>query len=92
LGLLFEHPERIVQRGHAIPTKFHVVIQAATNDMQMRVVKSGNNPASVEVNNSRVGSSFVLFLIVHADYAAIFDNKVRRLRVLWIERSDPSIV
>src|SRR5207249_2286463 len=50
LCLLPQHSQPIRERRNAVPAEFHVEIEAATNDMKVRVVQPGNDTATVEVN------------------------------------------
>ena len=50
-GLLLEHGERGGQRRHSVPSQFHVEVEAASDEMQMRVVEARNHPASAEIDH-----------------------------------------
>src|SRR5579863_4275229 len=49
--LLLEHTQRIGERRHAIPAKFHVVIQAAPDRVHVRIVKTGDHRSAVSIND-----------------------------------------
>ena len=53
--MLFEQTHGIAQRRHAFPTQFHVVIQAATDQMQMAVVQARYHAATIQIDDFGVG-------------------------------------
>ena len=92
LRLFPEHPQSVGQRRHAVPAKFHVIIQSAANDVQMRVVQSGNHAPAFEVNHFGVRPGLIFLRVIHADDAAVFDGKIGRFGIFRIERGDASVV
>ena len=71
LCLFLQHPQSIRERRHAIPAELHVVVQAAANHMEMRVVEAGNDAAPIEVNDLCRWAAFVLLGAVHGHDPAI---------------------
>src|SRR5687767_9907856 len=61
--LLLQHPQAVCERRDTIPTQFHVVIQPAANDVQMRIVQTWDNAAALEIDRLRVRSTFVFLCI-----------------------------
>ena len=49
--LLLEHTQRIGERRHPIPAKFHVVIQAAPDRVHVRIVETGDHRSPVSIND-----------------------------------------
>ncbi|MNN52637.1 hypothetical protein D3C81_1673480 [compost metagenome] len=51
LGLVLEHAQGIGQRRHAFPAQLQVVIEAAADQVQVRVVEPGDHRALVQVDH-----------------------------------------
>ena len=92
MRLFLQHAQAVGQRRHAVPAQFHVVVQSAANDVQVRVVQAGNDAAALEVDDLRVRAAFVILRVVHADDAAILDGEIRGFGIVWVERGDASVV
>ena len=92
LRLFLQHAQSVGERWHAVPAQFHVVVQSAANDVQVRVVQSGNDAAAFEVNHLRVWPALILLRVVHADDAAVLDGEIGRFRILRVERGDAAVV
>ncbi|MNK42665.1 hypothetical protein D3C87_613560 [compost metagenome] len=54
VGLILEHAQGVGQRRHAFPAQFEVVVQTATDQVQVRVVETRNDAATVHVDHLRV--------------------------------------
>ncbi|MNO89551.1 hypothetical protein D3C76_810390 [compost metagenome] len=51
VGLLLEHAQGVGQRGHAFPAQLQVVVEAAADQVQVRVVETGDHRALVQVDH-----------------------------------------
>jgi hypothetical protein len=91
LRLLFEHAQGIRERRDAVPSQFHVVIEAAANDVEMRVVESGDDPAAVQADYFP-GSALECFRIIEGDDPSVFDSETDGFRVFRVESGDASVV
>src|SRR3984893_3150804 len=90
--LLAQHVQREAQRGHPFPAQLHVVVQPAANDVQMRIIETGNDSSSFKVDDFRLRSSLEFRGIVDpckfvADYHYLSSR-----RMAWIERRDSSVL
>ena len=92
LRLFLQHSQSVGERRHAVPAEFHGVIQSAANDVQMRVVETGNHPATVQVNRLRAWPALITLSVVHTNNAAIRDGEVFRLGIFRVERGDAPIL
>src|SRR6516225_8149260 len=52
--LLFQHPQGVCQRWHPIPTQLHIVVQATSNGMHMRIVEARNYGSVLGINQFRI--------------------------------------
>ncbi len=50
-GLVLEHAQGVGQRGHAFPAQLQVVVEAAADQVQVRVVQAGDHGALLEVDH-----------------------------------------
>jgi hypothetical protein len=48
-----QHAECVTQRRHAIPAQFEIEIQTAPNHVKMRIVETGNDRASLQIDAAR---------------------------------------
>ena len=64
----------------------------SADDVEVRVVETGNDAAVAKVEDLRVRSALVVFRVVHANDAAILDGKILCLGMLWVERGDAPVV
>jgi len=53
-GLRLQHAQRVRQRGHAFPAQFQVVVQAAADQVQVRIVEAGDGGAPIQVDEPAV--------------------------------------
>ena len=76
VGLVLEHAQGIGQGRHAFPAQFKVVVQPATNQVQVRVVEAGNYGAALEVDDlgaaAAQGHGFAVG--THGDKAPLVDG------------------
>src|SRR5881296_3206090 len=56
-SLLLEQAERVGKRWHSVPTKLHVVVEAAADRMHVRIVKTRDHRSASEIDCFSVGSS-----------------------------------
>ncbi len=49
--LLPQHAERIGEAGHVLPSHFHVVVEAAADQMCVTVIQAWNDPSSTKVDH-----------------------------------------
>ena len=90
-GLLLEQSQSIRERRHTVPAELHVVVEAAADDVQVRIVEAGNDAAIVEVNCQRVWTASHL-RVIYANDAAVCNGKACGFRMFRIERGDLSVV
>ncbi len=67
LRLLLQHPQRIRQRRHAVPTQLHVVVKPAADRMHVRVVEAGNHCPATEIDDFGLRRSMAHDFFVRAD-------------------------
>ena len=93
LGLFLEHAQRIGQRGHTFPAQFEVVVQPATDQVQVRVIETRNDTATFEVNYLRVRTTQGHRLSIGADRhkAALANGNGAGLRVVAIDSMKSAI-
>jgi hypothetical protein len=75
-GLVLEHAQGVGHRRHAFPAQFQVVVQAAADQVQVRVVEAWDHRALFEVDDLR-GGAFVghgLGVVAHRDELAVLDG------------------
>src|ERR1044071_8799683 len=84
------HSQSVSQRRHAVPAEFHVVVQSAANDMQVRIVEARNDAPTIEVDDHCVRSR--LEVRVNADNSAILDGEPCGCGMLRVERGDSTIL
>src|SRR5512138_3017126 len=60
--------------------------------MEVRIVQAGNDAATLEVNNLRVGAALVTVRVVHAGNASVPDRDVAGFAMFRVERSDVYVV
>ncbi len=79
ISLVLEHAQRIGQGRHTFPAQLEVVVQAATDEVQVRVVEAGNHGAALEVDHLRTAATQGHGLTVGADRhkAALVDGDGR---------------
>src|SRR5438045_861966 len=53
LSLVAQHAQRVREGRHAVPAQFHVVVEAATDRMHVRVVETWNHRSPLGVNHFR---------------------------------------
>ena len=58
----------------------------------MRIVQSGDGPATFEVDDFGVRSALVLLCVIHTHDTAVFDSDVCRFGIARIECGDVAIV
>src|SRR5438094_7040914 len=92
LCLVFQHPQSVRKGRHTIPAQLDIVVQPATNDVQVRIVQTRNYSSSFKINDLRIRSGLIFFRVVHADDAAILNGKISRFRTLGIERRDAPVM
>src|ERR1051325_6228127 len=85
LRLVLEHTQAVGEGRHAVPTELHIIVQPAANDVQVRVVETGNATAAFQVDDLRVWSTFVFLCVVNADNAAIFDGDIAGFWILGVQ-------
>lgn len=75
-GLVLEHAQGIGHRRHAFPAQLQVVVQATTDQVQVRVVQARDDRTLLEVDDLRggalVGHGFGV--VAHGDETAILDG------------------
>ncbi|MNI40594.1 hypothetical protein D3C73_948210 [compost metagenome] len=74
--LVLEHAQGIGHRRHTFPAQFKVVVQAAADQVQVRVVQARDNRALLQVDDLR-GSTLMghgLGVVAHGNEAAILDG------------------
>src|SRR5437773_2623665 len=91
-GLLLQHSQPIRERRHAVPAQFHIVVQAAADDVEMRVIQSGDDAAAIEIDEHGIRPALITLRVVHADDAAIFHGETGGFGMTRIECSDFSVV
>jgi hypothetical protein len=76
VGLRFQHAQRVAQRRHAFPAQLQVVVQAAADQVQVRVVQPGDHGAAVQVDDLAAGRAVAHHLVSVADReeAAVLDR------------------
>ncbi|MNI30568.1 hypothetical protein D3C73_844200 [compost metagenome] len=86
IGLVLEHAQRIGQRRHAFPTQFEVVVQTATDQVQVRVVETGNNATALEVDHLRIRAAqrHGFGVVPHRDETTLADRHGSGERVLAV--------
>lgn len=92
LRLLLQHPQRVGQRGHAVPAQLEVVVKTGSDDVQVRVVEAGDDPAPEQVDDPGVRAALTLLGVVHADDATVLDREACRLGLFGVERGDAPVV
>ncbi|MCY1455081.1 hypothetical protein D9M71_721910 [compost metagenome] len=92
--LTLQHVHGVGQRTHPIPAQFHVVVQAATDDMGMVVDQAGQDPLAFQIDDFRIRSRQGHDLTVGADRheQAILDGDRGRNRVGAVERGDQPVM
>ncbi len=88
--LVLEHAHGVCQRAHAVPAQFHVVVQAAPDDVHVAVDQPGNGPPAVQVDDLRLraGQFHDVLARAHADEAAILDGDGIGLGVGAVKRGE----
>ncbi len=86
VGLVLEHAQGIGQGRHAFPAQFEVVVQAATNQVQVRVVETRDNRAALEVDDlGRAATQGHRFSVgANGNEAALVDGDGGRTRVFTV--------
>ncbi|MNI64104.1 hypothetical protein D3C73_1195230 [compost metagenome] len=76
VGLILEHAQGIGQGRHTFPAQFQVVVQATTDQVQVRVVEPGNHTAALEVDHLgvRATQGHGLGITAHRDKATVADR------------------
>ncbi|MNN25825.1 hypothetical protein D3C81_1393140 [compost metagenome] len=91
--LVLEHAHGVRQRAHAVPAQFHVVVQAAPDDVHVAVDQPGNGPPAVQVDDLRLraGQFHDVLARAHADEAAILDGDGIGLGVGAVKRGELAV-
>jgi len=91
--LFLEHAHGIGERTHAVPAQFHIVAQAAADDVGMAVDQTGYDAPAPQLDLLRLRSGKWTDLAVgsHGDDPAILDRSRLRLRPGTIKRCHPAI-
>ena len=76
LCLLLQHTQGVGKRRHAIPTQFHIVVEATADRMHVRIVETRDHRSAAEIDCFRVGSSQThnFFVGANADKAPILNG------------------
>ena len=53
--LVFEHVQRVGNRGHAFPAQLHIIVQPAANEVGVAVVEPRDHPAATKIDNIGLG-------------------------------------
>ena len=87
IGLILEHAQRIGQGWHAFPAQFEVVVQAATDQVQVRVIKARDDTAPLEVDDlgARTAQGHCLSIGADGHKAAIADGHGTGMGVFAID-------
>ncbi len=87
VGLVLEHAQGIGQGRHTFPAQFQVVVQAATDQVQVRVVEPGNDGAALEVNDLGAAATqgHGLGVGAHGDEAPLADGNRAGARLLAVD-------
>ncbi len=76
LGLILEHAQGVGQRRHALPTQLEVVVEAATDQVQVRVVEPGDHRAPLQVDHfcGAATQGHGLGIAAYGDESALLDR------------------
>ncbi len=93
VDLLFEHAHGVGQRSNAVPAQFHIVVQAAADDVHMAVDQAGNHAPAFEIDASGRGSGHLHHILIRAgsDKAPVGDGHRLHLGVLLVQCGDFSV-
>src|SRR5215472_11190409 len=93
LRLLAQHTKCVSERRHPIPAKLQVVIETATNQMEVDVVKTGNHHLLLQVDNLSTAVPILKRVAVSAHHGkpAIFYGDSGCAWACRIERCDCAI-
>ena len=87
LGLLLEHTQSIRQRRNTFPAQLQVVVEAAADQVQVRVIEAGDHAtlAQIDQPRRRATKGHGLGIGAHRNEAAIPDRHGRGLGLLGID-------
>src|SRR5215213_3318116 len=91
--LLLEHPHGIGKGANAVPAQFHVVVEAAADDVHVTVDQPGYDPTALQIHAPcfGAGEGHDLPLVSDGDEAPIPDGQCGSFGRLTIEGRDPAV-
>lgn len=92
-GLLFKHLQGDGQGRHSVPAQLHIVVQAAANDVDVGIVQSRNDGATLQIDHSGGGSRVGAHRVFVADReeSAIPESNGVCLGRRWIKGGDTTV-
>src|SRR6266699_3259527 len=89
--LFGQHLQRLPQAGHAVPAQFHVVVQATTDGVGVRIVQPRNDTGTVEIDDYSVWSRRTLLLVIDTSNQTVLDGQAGRVRAPGVQSRDAAI-
>src|SRR4029077_13023963 len=91
-GLLAEHGQRDGNGRPAFPAQYHVVVQSTADDVQVRVVKTRNDPAALKIDDFGIRATLELNSVIDSDDTTSRDDDFLRLGMFRVERGNAAVL